>query len=377
MIPLAAVILAVSGIVSSCSAAATIEREPVELTLKVRDTQLSKQAGSSFVSVTADGDWTLNFEDPVVWARLSNISGTGNKADIVLSWDENKDIGDRSFTIVLSDSHSILTEKLIQPGIGKQDTGDVNPDAVTGWMELSSIPEGTFFISHPMEIDGKQYRNYSYCWDSGDYLAPWVAYPLNSALLKGSAGRTDDWNYDPKVPQNLQPCYFKGIGGYQRGHQIPSADRQVARYNRQTFYFTNMTPQNGSLNTGIWSNLENYVRERSRCVDTLYVVTGCTVDSSPAKAYDNEGKSVSVPSGYYKALLAYSKSGSIGSATGGYIGIAFYFKNASCSGSYFNYSMTIAELEELTGVDFFVNLPAAIGQTKATKVESTIDNWWK
>ena len=41
-----------------------------------------------------------------------------------------------------------------------------------------------------------------------------------------------------------------------------------------------------------------------------------------------------------------------------------------------NQSMTIDALEELVGVDFFVNLPAAVGEEKANKAESTRDTWW-
>ena len=40
-------------------------------------------------------------------------------------------------------------------------------------------------------------------------------------------------------------------------------------------------------------------------------------------------------------------------------------------------TMTIAELEEKTGVDFFVNIPSVTDRETARKVESTKDNWWK
>lgn len=41
----------------------------------------------------------------------------------------------------------------------------------------------------------------------------------------------------------------KGLNGYDRGHQIPSGDRQRnkngTRMNQQTFFYTNMTAQVG------------------------------------------------------------------------------------------------------------------------------------
>ena len=42
-----------------------------------------------------------------------------------------------------------------------------------------------------------------------------------------------------------------------------------------------------------------------------------------------------------------------------------------------NQSMTVTELEEKTGVDFFVNLPSVTDMETARKVESTKDDWWK
>ena len=67
-------------------------------------------------------------------------------------------------------------------------------------------------------------------------------------------------------------CYYKN---YSRGHQIPSADRTATdELNSQTFYASNITPQNGDFNGGIWASLEGKIRE-NMCQDTLYVVTGC------------------------------------------------------------------------------------------------------
>ena len=104
-------------------------------------------------------------------------------------------------------------------------------------------------------------------------------------------------------------------------------------------------------------------------------MTGCSVEGSTEVAKDNDGKEVTVPVGYYKALLGYSKSESVGMTgeNGGYTGCAFWFDNKPYSGSYMDNAMTISELEEKTGVDFFVNLDPAV----AEKVEKTEDKWWK
>ena len=54
----------------------------------------------------------------------------------------------------------------------------------------------------------------------------------------------------------------------------------------QTFYFSNMTPQNYSLNQNPWAALEKMARDNWMCSDTLYVVTG---------AYWNPGSTFATP----------------------------------------------------------------------------------
>lgn len=252
---------------------------------------------------------------------------------------------------------------------------------VPKWLELpqTSKDDALDFYSHDMIASGKRMRSWSFDYDSKAYLAHWVAYPLNSDLI-GHGKRTDAWGYDPLVPVEQQPTLFKSYAGdWQRGHQLPSADRLDSEANAKTFYFTNMTPQNGQLNEGAWAELETKVRDWSKQFDTLYVVTGCSIEGSTQVAKDNDGKSVKVPVGYYKALLGYSKAGSVGltGENGGYTGCAFWFDNAPYSGSFMNQAMTIAELEDMLGIDFFVNLPSVLDKEKAAKVEETEDSWWK
>lgn len=265
----------------------------------------------------------------------------------------------------------------------KETSAPVTPTyaSVPKWLELpqTSEDDGLDFYSHDMVTSGKRMRSWSFDYDPEALLSHWVAYPLNEELA-GHGSRTDAWGYDPLVPVEQQPSLYSSYkGDWQRGHQLPSADRLDYDANVKTFYFTNMTPQNGPLNEGAWAELETKVRDWSKQFDTLYVVTGCSIEGSTQVAKDNDGKSVKVPVGYYKALLGYSKAGSVGltGENGGYTGCAFWFDNAPYSGSLMDQSMTIAELEDKLGIDFFVNLPSVLEPEKAVKVEETEDSWWK
>ena len=194
-----------------------------------------------------------------------------------------------------------------------------------------------------------------------------------------NVSRKDAFGYDPIVPKSEQPnlgsnTYANSSGySYSRGHQIPSADRlSSANANKTTFYATNMTPQIQSFNGGVWEHLESAVNNWAQASDTLYVVTGCIVDSNCWTTTDNSGNAtVTVPSHYYKALLRVKN--------GSYTGCAFYLDHfgtyASESTNYETGRKTIAQLEALTGIDFFPNLISKVGSSQAATIESTSTSW--
>ncbi len=354
-----------------------------ELELKVPIPELSSAAGKQFIRVTAPGEWTLSFDfgdSAEEWAEVNVMSGKGSQMGIRLSWKQNEGKTPRTCTLVLSGDGETSAVLLSQVAPGGNGGGpdlptELKADKPGKWMELPETNNGDLYFFTHERSDGKG-RNWSFYLDPDAKLSTWVAYPLNKSLI-GTGSRTNQWGLDPKVPRRYQPILYNGFSGrYQRGHQLPSADRLKYADNVSTFYFTNMTPQRGELNEDIWASLEGKVRDWSYRMDTLYVVTGADIIGSTEYAYDNEGSRIPVPVGYFKALLGYKKSGLIGPTTGGYVGIAFYFRHKAYD-SYWTQSMTIDALEEELGYDFFVNLPDAIGEEKADAVESSIDNWWK
>ncbi|OUO36569.1 hypothetical protein B5F83_08195 [Muribaculum sp. An289] len=242
-----------------------------------------------------------------------------------------------------------------------------------GWLELPAIEEeyGFAWVFHNMESTGNQ-RSYSLYYDVANKVSLWVAYPLNKGL-RGEGKRNNGWGVkDPKIPVKYQSNVDKGWGvsGYDRGHQLPAADRYRTYAHRATYYPTNVTPQNSRMNQGIWSNLENTVRSWSDKCDTLYVVTGC-VPSENDFITDKGGNRVNVPEAYFKALLKYDPSSSISE----YMGIGIYVENRPYEETHINSSMvmTIDELEEKLGIDFFCNLPDDV----EARVESAkVSSWW-
>ena len=234
------------------------------------------------------------------------------------------------------------------------------------------------YFTHSFKMDGKKYRNYSFGWSQKDRVALWVAYPLCKLYTNGSAGRTNAWALDPLLG-DLSAAPFGGYAGdYARGHQLPSADRQCCdEANAQTFYGTNMTPQLNEHNEGIWSNLESKVRNIASGSDTTYVVTGVIVSPSSLIEKDSYGNNVTIPDAYFKVLLRYSKSSTLGQ----WNAAAFYLEHRKYDEKIGKqHSMSVDALEEMTGIDFFVNLPAKVGKDQADRIEAAVPAdvalWW-
>lgn len=216
------------------------------------------------------------------------------------------------------------------------------------------------------------------------YSSLWVAYPLYPSAIEGS--NSAGWKGDPNVPDDYEVniynhSYGVNVGSttkdgydssnsyYARGHQIPNADRQSsATMNSQTYYVTNSTPQNDRFNGGIWSSLENAVRNAIPVSDTLYVVTGPSfqkVGETKEVTWilpqdeTNTTKTCPVPNYYWKAILKVKRDseGAVTSACA----IGFWFEHKQYTGdSYSNYAVSVDEIEAWTGFDLFVNLPDSI-----------------
>ncbi|MBQ6953322.1 MAG: DNA/RNA non-specific endonuclease [Bacteroidales bacterium] len=244
--------------------------------------------------------------------------------------------------------------------------------SIPAWMELPQVKDASAWHAHTTILRFDRVRDYSFSYNAPCLVSDWVAYPLYDQFTKNRVNRENsNWEKDPFVTAKQSNVssggsYEFSSKGYDRGHQIASADRSGgAMTNQHTFYTTNVTPQRQKFNQGIWNNLEMAVRDwsaSSQGTDTLYVVTGCVADATCVTVKDHDGNAVAVPKAYYKALLRLSK--------GSYIGVGFYLehKDYEDPDGYKECALSLKELEAKTGMTFFVNLPADVATTvKAAK----------
>ena len=362
------------------------------LSVSIKKPKVSCEAGSQFVYVKCSGDWTIALvqkEGEVEWASLSVLSGAGDKSNVRLDYKANSTDVDRELEIILDNGSKSVSCSFVQvAGEYRPDDEPDNDPVVlpggtdptkTSWLELPAMDNPNLgYYTHSFKMNGNTYRNYSFGWSQKDRVAIWVAYPLCKLYTNGSAGRTNAWALDPLLGEDSAAPFGGYAGDYARGHQLPSADRQCCYdANAQTFYGTNMTPQLNEHNEKIWADLESKVRGYANSSDTTYVVTGVVVSSSSKIEKDSYGKNVTVPDAYFKAVLKYSKSSTFGT----WNAAAFYLEHRAYSGSISKeHSMSIDELEKITGMDFFVNLPAKVGEQQAAKLEAadpaSSSVWW-
>ena len=248
-------------------------------------------------------------------------------------------------------------------------------------IEVPKLIDETLFVQHSVEWKGDSVMNYCLEFDPIARHSRWVAFRFDAVTRQSNVGRSSEpFMDDPDIPSRYEIGY-NGFGSeyydlngklqklptrqFDRGHICASADRYLSREaNEQTFYMTNMSPQMSNFNSPYWSSFEQFVQKRGRDVsfaDTLYVVKGGTILPGQILGHveRRNGSMVTIPKYYFMALLKCKNNT--------YSSIAFWMehKDYGIDDGLKNREMaekaiSIDELEELTGIDFFHNLPDAV-----------------
>jgi len=278
--------------------------------------------------------------------------------------------------------------------IPRKDSGSLK----SGMLEVPALKGGSsILVTHVGTLNDRSgFRgvNYRVEWDTEKASQRWSCYKFYKTISAKNVYRYDADN-DGSLSPNCQypndpdlPAEFRFAtgedpyksSGYDHGHICPSADRQAANEaNYQTFYITNMQPQNNKFNAGIWSSMETQVRNWTSKFDTLYVVKGGTIDkaehiyeyvfrNSHQKTRVNN-KHIPVPRYFFMAVLG--RYNNIFRATAYWIDQSSYSSQTPK-----DYAINVAELEQKTGIDFFPNLPDDIEVEVENVSRSQMLNDW-
>ena len=216
-----------------------------------------------------------------------------------------------------------------------------NKRADTSRMEIPVMPE---------EKQGQiiQRTGYTLAYDAKNKTPQWVAWELTDKETRGKEERTNDFQPDPEVIGTKVVTYDYSGSGYDRGHMAPAGDMKWSKQAMQeSFYMTNICPQDHNLNTEDWNDLEMKSREWARRYGKVHIVCG-PIYKGIRNEYIGEHR-VKVPDAFFKVIL-------IDDARKSYA-LGFLFENKAGERPLKEYLVSVDEIERITGMDFFSVLP--------------------
>jgi len=141
----------------------------------------------------------------------------------------------------------------------------------------------------------------------------WSMHIIDGQAEDVSVDREDCFRPDLRIPETFRCSLADYRGsGYDRGHLVPSADRNSSRLeNSETFLMSNMAPQHADLNRKIWRMLEEEARTIAlkENVVEVYCISGPVFDIT--KPFSKIGEDVVVPHEFFKSMLVEDSKGKI------------------------------------------------------------------
>jgi endonuclease G len=197
------------------------------------------------------------------------------------------------------------------------------------------------------------HEGYTVSYNSDYKIANWVAYELTAEEADSKeVKRKDRFVPDPMVAEAESATVEDYSGsGYDRGHLAPAGDMKWShKAMDESFYFSNICPQDRGLNTGIWNTLENQCRSWASQYGSLLIVTGPIIEDSLPQL---GAQGVAVPKAFYKVVCIPSGDKPRG--------IGFIFENRKYVKTHIrSRAVSIDSLEKLSGIDFFPSFPLEV-----------------
>ena len=240
------------------------------------------------------------------------------------------------------------------------------PDATSS--DPAVLPENLGELALPLCDDGLllDHDYFAVCYLDTHRLPRWVAYHITPEELAGPADRAGQgFLIDPLLPNDISSPSSSDYthSGYDPGHMAPAADfKRSDAAMRETFVMTNIAPQTPTLNRQNWRLLEEDIREMVASHKSAWVITGHLfldqdgVPTEPTQWMDVPNRpAVAIPTHYYKTLLFETPDDQL-------FGYGFILPNSAgpIAAQASEHQRSIDAIEQLSGLDFFFDLPDAI-----------------
>ncbi|PNQ75337.1 endonuclease [Hanstruepera neustonica] len=232
-------------------------------------------------------------------------------------------------------------------------------EAVVESGKLPKNPAIAFFL--PMSTTGQivHHHGYSLSYSEPHEQAEWVAYELKKEHLSNTHFDRPYFEIDKAVSTGAASWRNYKNSGYDRGHLCPAGDRRYSQEaHDETFLTSNISPQNHEFNSGIWNILEQKVRYWASRYDGVFVVTGGVLKGN-LKTIGSEN--VAVPNQFYKVIMDYNG--------GNPKVLAFLMPHQDSKKPLYEFTVSIDEVEEITGIDFF----PVLDDVTEDKLEATVN----
>ena len=192
-----------------------------------------------------------------------------------------------------------------------------------------------------------------------------MAWELTAEETQGDQERSNHFRPDPLVDGDPVVTQDYSKSGYDRGHMAPAADMKWSEQAmKESFYMTNMCPQNHSNNAGDWKDLEELERDLAQKYGRIYICCGPIVTDSSVTI--GTVRKIVVPQSFYKVFLRHKSDDS-------WTTIGFVMPNAPGNRPLLTYMLSVDEVEQLTGIDFFYALPDSIEEI--IEADYTVSDW--
>ncbi|XP_033762850.1 nuclease EXOG, mitochondrial-like [Pecten maximus] len=202
------------------------------------------------------------------------------------------------------------------------------------------------------------YDNHVLSYDQAKKTPIWVAERITREHVNGPADRKNiRFKPDPDVPTRFSADNSDYLrSGWSRGHMSPAGDNKYSQEAMsQSFYLSNIVPQNLDNNAGFWNRLEIYCRDLTQRYNAVTIFSGPLSLPSPIEdgklvvTYPVIGKNqVAVPTHLYKIIIVEDKNSKP-------IGIGSFIvpnKPIGFEHALTEYQVPLDEVERKTGVTF-------------------------
>lgn len=221
----------------------------------------------------------------------------------------------------------------------------------TASTQSSPAPQGLELPTYSPDEDIVGHLGYTASYNHTTLCPDWVAWELTAEEADGLNDGQFSFSRDPDVafPKASREDYSHS--GWDKGHMAPRADmRWSCQALEESYYFTNICPQDHTMNSQAWRKIEELTRRLAQRHGQVWIVCGPIFDTVQAPTTIGEAR-VWVPTAFYKALAI--------STADGYQTVGFVVENTPQDGSPRRYAVSVDSVEALVGRNLFPTLPEA------------------